>query len=628
MGNESNFMSPTRTASIIVGVVLFVLALSILPYHLTQISKQHSTELDVTLFIDESLRADIQEVVKLKKNQWLPINSFNLGLNPAPHWLTFTLPQNQSIDNRLLLVNYGLLDHVDVWFITPPEHGSELLSEYTAGDAYPYSERMIKSEKFLFEVPDSAHDVQVYIRAASKGPINVPIEMWTVNNFIEYSNLQKLFMGLFFGYMVAMALSNLYIYATTRNNLFIVYTGYVTSIALVLASLHGIGFRYIWPNNIWLQEFAVPIFSCLTLIFVISLTINLLDLKAKSPKIFKTLRSFRYVFIGLLCLCFVLPYEIVIKILLVLVVLSTPFIFMSGVVLATRGSIVARYFCGAWGVLLLSGVSIALENFGIYDSIISSSYLLMVGAITEALLLALAIAIDFNQQLISAKKTRDLALENEQEAIVAKDELIQLQEKNRSDLEYGIEERTLELEIALRELSEKNRELEKLSAIDPLTGLMNRRYFDDRILAESRRSKREITSLGIAMLDIDHFKKINDNYGHLCGDHCLKIFALTLKETIKRPSDIICRYGGEEFVLILPNTDLDGLSQLLEKVRNNIENKKIMFEGQDLQMTVSIGACARVVLSDEESNMMVAFADKQLYKAKESGRNCVIVKSF
>lgn len=626
--SNTDVMSPTRTISIVIGVILFVLSLAILPYHLTQISKQNSSELDVKLLIDNTANMNVEDVVILDKQQWETVDSFHLGLHSAPHWLSFTLPKEQSTNKHLLLINYSLLDHVDVWFMTTPENGSRVITQYKAGDTYPYSHRVIKSEKFLFEVPTSTSDLHVYIRAESKGPINVPIQIWSANDFLEFSSLQKLFLGLFFGYMIAMALSNLYIYATSKNNLFLVYTAYVTSIALTLASLHGVAFRYLWPNNVWLQEIAVPIFACLTLIFVISLTINLLVLKVNSPNFFKALRGIRYVFIGLLCLSFVLPYEIVIKAVLVLIVLSSPFIFTSGAILALKGNTVARYFCGAWGVLLLSGIAIALENFGLYDSIIDASYLLMIGAITEALLLALAIAINFNEQLVSAKKTRDAALKSEQEAIEAKDELIDLQEKNRSDLEYSIEERTLELQIALRELSEKNRELEKLSAIDPLTGLMNRRYFDERIVAECRRSKREQSNLGIAMLDIDHFKNINDNYGHLCGDYCLKIFASTLQEVIKRPSDIICRYGGEEFVLILPNTDQDGLIMLLERVRKEVEAKKIIFEGQELQMTVSIGGCSRIVLSDDENNSIVAFADKQLYEAKESGRNRVVVKSL
>lgn len=216
----------------------------------------------------------------------------------------------------------------------------------------------------------------------------------------------------------------------------------------------------------------------------------------------------------------------------------------------------------------------------------------------------------------------------EQNAVKAQNALIAIQEQNKADLEYSIEERTLELEITLRELGEKNRELEKLSAIDPLTGLINRRYFDKRILAESRRSRREMTKLAIAILDIDHFKKINDTYGHLCGDHCLKVFAETLKDIVKRPSDTICRFGGEEFVLILPNTDGEGLRVLLEKMRQKIESRIIKFENSELQMTVSIGACTHVIAHVDEHESILAFVDKQLYKAKDQGRNRVVIGDF
>ncbi len=622
-------MTKTRTAGIIASVLLFVLILFILPYNLTQISKQNTTDLYASLFVDKSFSASIRDTVERVDTDWEKVDSFNFGLDSAPHWLKVKLPEPNTQEPRFLLINYGLLDHVNVWFLTSPEKGSQVIGAYKSGDALPYYNRSIISENFLFAVPEVDGELYAYIRVTSKGPINIPVEIWAAKDYIEYSSLQKLFLGLFFGYMIAMALSNLYIYAVTRNNLFLVYTGYVSSIAMVVASIHGIGFHYLWPSSTWLQEFCTPIFACLTMIFIISLSINLLELNIQSSTRYTTLRNIKYIFISLLCLCFIgLPYEVAIKSVLVLLIITMPIIFSVGLLLAIKGSLVAKYFCAAWGVLLLSGMSIAMESFGLYEPPVNSSYLLMIGAITEALLLALALAVNFNEQLVSAKTTRDIALKNEQEAIETKDELITLQEKNQSDLEYSIEERTLELEIALRELSERNRELEKLSAIDPLTGLMNRRYFDKQIIAESRRSKRELSPLGLAMLDIDYFKKINDTYGHLCGDHCLQFFSNILKETVKRPSDIICRYGGEEFVLILPNTDQDGLEKLLEKVRKNVENKNVLFEGQEISMTVSIGGCSRVVSSEDETSLIIGFADKLLYSAKEAGRNCVIVDNF
>lgn len=619
-------MTNTRTACIVTSVVIFVFILFIIPYNLSQISKQNSVNVQAGLFVDSSFSASISDALQLPHKDWKSVERFNFGLHSAPHWLKVKLPESTADNPRFLVINYGLLDTVKVWFMSPPEEGSKIIGAHSTGDTREYYRRDINSEKFVFEMPPTAGKSYAYIRVTSKGAINIPVEIWATSDYIEYSSLQKLFLGIFFGYMIAMALSNIYVYATTRNTLFLIYTAYVSSIALLVASLHGIGFHYLWPRSIWLQEFCTPIFACLTMIFVIMLTSNLLELDKKPSIMSRTIRNIKFIFIGLLCLCFVgLPYEVAIKSVLVLLILTTPILFSVGLLLAIRGSIVAKYFCAAWAVLLLSGISISLESFGFYEPPIKSSYLLMIGAITEALLLSLALAVKFNGQLMSAKSTRDTALKNEQEAIEAKEELIKLQEKNQSDLEYSVEERTLELEIALRELSEKNTELEKLSAIDPLTGLMNRRYFDKQIVAECRRSKRELSSLGVAMLDIDFFKKVNDNYGHLGGDYCLQEFANILQKTVKRPADVICRYGGEEFVLILPNTQQDGLTQLLEKVRKNVENEKIMFEGEEISITVSIGACSKIVDSDNDSELMVACADKLLYRAKSSGRNLVMV---
>jgi diguanylate cyclase (GGDEF)-like protein len=241
------------------------------------------------------------------------------------------------------------------------------------------------------------------------------------------------------------------------------------------------------------------------------------------------------------------------------------------------------------------------------------------------LLLCLMLQIQLGKQLNNAHYMRDVARQNERAAVVTNAKLAKQQEQSKEDLEYSIGERNLELEITLRELSEKNAELERLSAIDTLTGLMNRGYFDKQIIAECRRSKRELTALGVAMLDIDFFKAVNDEHGHLGGDHCLQMFANVLTRTLKRPSDVICRYGGEEFVLLLPNTNEEGLGLILEKVRRNVEAEKITFDGKEIPITVSIGAASKVVTQAIDKDSIIALADKRLYQAKDNGRNCVVV---
>jgi diguanylate cyclase (GGDEF)-like protein len=384
----------------------------------------------------------------------------------------------------------------------------------------------------------------------------------------------------------------------------------------------------LWSNSVWFQERSIAFFACATLILIITFSIQVLDLKNTSTRAYRLLRAVRYVFFVLFALTFVLSYPVLLQSILIMIALTTPVILIASFRLAVQGNLIARYFSGAWAVLLISGIALTLENLGVYELPMDSSYLLMVGAIAETLLLALALAISFSTQYTEAENAKALAMKNERDAVAVKDELLALQEKTKEALEYSVGERTLELEIAMRELSEANRELERLSAIDPLTGLMNRRYFDKRLLGEFRRSRRERRAMSLAMLDIDYFKKINDNYGHLAGDECLKVFAGLLQKHIQRPADVICRYGGEEFVVILPNTDLQGASDLMEKVREVVHNTPVNFDNESIHLTVSIGLTSCVSGPDEQQALVIAHADKLLYEAKNNGRNQVIASAF
>ena len=160
----------------------------------------------------------------------------------------------------------------------------------------------------------------------------------------------------------------------------------------------------------------------------------------------------------------------------------------------------------------------------------------------------------------------------------------------------------------------------QLSVTDDLTRLFNRRHFDFEFNREFKRIKRYNNDLSIAILDIDFFKNINDTYGHLCGDYILKEVAYIIKDNF-RQTDIVCRYGGEEFAVILTETPKETANIPLERLRKRIEGNDFFYKNQKIKLTVSIG-----VTSDTDcdtSDEMFDKADKALYKAKSSGRNCV-----
>lgn len=171
-----------------------------------------------------------------------------------------------------------------------------------------------------------------------------------------------------------------------------------------------------------------------------------------------------------------------------------------------------------------------------------------------------------------------------------------------------------------------HKELYKMAVIDPLTGAFNKRYFLDRLREEFSHALRSGQPLSLMMLDLDHFKQINDTHGHLVGDAALQHFAKLVQHQV-RTSDIFARYGGEEFAAILRNSDAIGAFTLAERIRSAVQNTPGVVTGQSLPMTVSIGVAT---LGDEidlkEPKDLIEVADGYLYQSKQRGRNRTTAK--
>ncbi|NDY43219.1 diguanylate cyclase [Dissulfurirhabdus thermomarina] len=183
----------------------------------------------------------------------------------------------------------------------------------------------------------------------------------------------------------------------------------------------------------------------------------------------------------------------------------------------------------------------------------------------------------------------------------------------------------LALKESERRLEESNAALERLSTLDGLTGIANRRRFDEALAREWRRAARDGHELGLVLLDIDHFKAYNDTYGHLEGDDCLKQVAAAVEKAMRRPGDLAARYGGEEFAAILPETGIDGARKRAEAIRAAVEALGIPHEASPVadHVTVSLGAAAAAPGKGGGPEDLIQQADAGLYAAKEGGRNRV-----
>ncbi len=187
-----------------------------------------------------------------------------------------------------------------------------------------------------------------------------------------------------------------------------------------------------------------------------------------------------------------------------------------------------------------------------------------------------------------------------------------------------LDQKLVELEELQQQLEETNEQLHLLSITDGLTGLYNKRQFNDMLADEWSRSRRHQSPLSLIILDIDHFKGYNDTYGHAMGDDCLRKVALTIAATVKRDQDKVARVGGEEFAIILPDTDQEGADLISERVRRCIEDMEIPHEesGVAKYLTTSIGSSSTVPDNAHKVRELITTADSALYDAKACGRNC------
>ncbi|MFO8012172.1 MAG: diguanylate cyclase, partial [Phycisphaerae bacterium] len=180
------------------------------------------------------------------------------------------------------------------------------------------------------------------------------------------------------------------------------------------------------------------------------------------------------------------------------------------------------------------------------------------------------------------------------------------------------------LQRTQRELQEANRALSRLATTDDLTGLVNRRQADELLRREVARARRQCTPMAVVMMDLDHFKAINDTHGHGVGDLCLKHVAQQFRERL-RASDVVARYGGEEFLLVLPGTDLDEAAMLADQVRRRIQDHPLRHKGEDIRLSLSGGVAVYELHLNPPPSVLIDWADEAMYCAKNVGGNRVVV---
>ncbi|WP_158319818.1 diguanylate cyclase [Alcanivorax sp. NBRC 101098] len=393
----------------------------------------------------------------------------------------------------------------------------------------------------------------------------------------------------------------------------------------------GIGSHYVWQQSAWMQKNGFALGVNLSFFTAALFFREFLDLKSYTRVI--TIAWYIITIYWALGLISLIGFGWFPGFALESSLLSCICAVIGTVWLLALGNISARYYAVAWGALLVCTMFTILMVAGILPYNDITEYSQMVGFLIEMLLLSIALAARINrertQRELQQKNMLKLQMEINRERdnkIQAQEHILKLEKEAKQELEYRVQERTLELQKAMHDLQSANNEMARLTVTDSLTLLHNRRYFDEILEKELIRSNRSQQPVSLILIDIDHFKQFNDNYGHLVGDECLRAVALALKNEISRKSDLAARYGGEEFAVILPDTNGSQAITVAENIRNTIQN--LVFKHQDLRIPISASLGIASVVADKgyTPSDLIEMADSGLYQAKNQGRNrCVAV---
>lgn len=539
-------------------------------------------------------------------------------------WFKLTLENLGDYRYRILSLDNPLLDRVELFHFID----GKLSDTLVMGDSLPFALRPIQSTGFLYPIeftPASEHTL--FIRVDSRGAAHLNFLLVTPKALYQNAESQLLLNGSQLGALAAIGLFALFIAATAKSFSYAYYSGYVLSMTLLVASINGFAFRYLWPDWPQLQLYVIPILIPLVMGFAVLFTEKVLQLKRHGIKRLRLARAMTALAVLMSLTSPLFPYEVAIHSQILMVLVFTSILMWMAVAQAIKGDKLAKLYSVGWCSMLAGALFTSLLYLGIVHASFKPQLPVMIGLTFEVVFMAAVLAIRYNDERRAKQTIQQRALEQAKRLQDLQEQALRDEERTKQELERMVQERTLELEITLRELNEANRKLTEKALVDSLTQLSNRRAFDKRLSAEGRLSRRQHTPLSLLMLDIDRFKGINDTYGHLAGDEILRQVAELLQSQLKRPSDLLSRFGGEEFAIILPNTSAEGAVQLAEQIRQAVMNMDIEWEGIAIPLTISAGVSAAVITTDGHPTELLEQADKALYQAKQTGRNKVCLYS-
>ena len=530
----------------------------------------------------------------------------------AAYWVYVPLRNPDSAEHTWFLqLDYPLLDEVDFWIydLDSVRAGAApiLLHAERMGDARRFDMRPVRHRLFLLPLDfRPRQSLGVVIRVHSSGAINIPLSLHTAESAVAGTQDHSLAQGMFMGSMLLLAIFNLTLFLRLRLLQPLYNAAYILCGGLFLTSMSGLSFQYLWPASPWLANVSVPVTEILAILSLLLFTKAFLGIRADHwPRHTRVIHALFGVGVVLFVASFWVSYALIIKINTVYALASMLGMFAIGIWHQRQGERAARWYVVSWLVFYAGFLFYGLAAFGYIPGFMAQERWMQVALGSQIFLLTYA----------EVMQLRDML-----------DRALQIESSARSSLQHQVQARTADLRATMGALQQANQQLRELTLHDPLTGLLNRRGLDESLeplLSHPGLPGRDVV---LAVFDLDHFKRVNDDYGHDVGDFVLKWVAEVLRNLLRRKADVLARFGGEEFVVLLPDTAIQDASILIQRVLDHVRDHAVDLEdGRRLSLTISAGVAAWQ--SGDTAQSLFRRADECLYRAKDAGRDRMVIST-
>lgn len=532
--------------------------------------------------------------------------AINFGYSSSAWWLRIDLAADPDAARDWLLdVAFPTLDNIE-YFGPGGEHR-------VAGDRFPFAARPLLHRNFVFPVRlDESGVGVIWLRVVSEGTLTIPMRLWRHEAFWQESLTSYTMLAVYFGMLLALATYNLLLWFSLRDHNYLSYVLFAISMAIGQLSLNGLGNQFLWPDWPAWGNLAFSMGFAATGFFGALFTRGFLETRRNLPRLDGAILGLA----GLFALCAVAPLLAPYRLAAIMTSLTGVCFSLIAVLAGVRcwraGQAGARVFILAWTALLLGVVVVGLRNLDLLPTTFLSFYAIQIGSAVEMVLLSFALA----ERINDLQREKDIA---RGEAITTRQELVAALQRSEVDLERRVAARTGELESLNAKLRENERQLQALAHTDALTGLANRLLLDARLDQSMQQARRSRGQVALLLIDLDHFKAINDSRGHAIGDEVLRTIAERLRAAV-REVDTVARIGGDEFVVVLSSVGgAADAERMAEKLVTGIREPMRVL-GMPIECSASIGV-ALFGGGDLTAAELLRRADRAMYAAKETGRN-------